>query len=40
MGTLLVPLASWAQPAGPTHNLDFYLEQASENSPMTHEIRN
>ena len=40
MGTLPVPLASWAQPAGPTHNLDFYLEQASEHSPMTHEIRN
>ena len=37
---VLLPLVSWAQPAGPARNLDFYLAQAGDNSPLTHEIRN
>ncbi|WP_162550335.1 TolC family protein [Hymenobacter nivis] len=38
--SLLSSLAGWAQPAGPARNLDFYLVQARDNSPLTHEIRN
>jgi outer membrane protein TolC len=38
--SLLFPLASWAQPAGQARNLDFYLAQARDNSPLTHDIRN
>jgi len=40
IASLLPPLASWAQPASPARNLDFYLGQARDNSPLTHEIRN
>jgi outer membrane protein TolC len=38
--TLLRVSISWAQPISPARNLDFYLGQARDNSPLTHDIRN
>ena len=44
LALLLAGPGGWAQPAppaaGPTRDLPFYLTQARDNSPLTHEIRN